>query len=463
MAEKNINEISREARVLYTKAQEAAQRENTDYAIALYNQVLEKEPGFFECRKALRGEQFKKNGSGGGFFKKMLSGAGSSPLVAKGQLALRSNPAGALAIAEQILNSDPNGSGGHKIVVEAARALELPKTAVLSYETLVKNSPKDKNLAIDYALACAEAGNAAPGERHLMALIAENPLDGELKQALKDMSARKTLGEGGYGALESGKGSFRDVLKNKDEAVLLEQQNRVVKTEDRTETLIKEYESRLQNEPNNLKLVRSLAELYTEKKQFDQAFALYDRVKNSEMGNDPSLEAAIAKTKVRQFDSQIEQVNPFAPDHAAQVDQLKAAKLEFQVTECQKRVERYPTDLAIRYEMGALYYQIGKYSEAITEFQKAQQNPHKRLAAMNYLAKCYEKKKMFDFAARTLQNAIKEKLIFDDEKKEMTYNLGTVFESMGKKDDAIEQYKLIYEVDSGYKDVAAKVEASYGG
>ena len=42
MAEKNINEISREARLLYTKANEAAQRENVDYAIALYNQVLEK-------------------------------------------------------------------------------------------------------------------------------------------------------------------------------------------------------------------------------------------------------------------------------------------------------------------------------------------------------------------------------------------------------------------------------------
>jgi tetratricopeptide (TPR) repeat protein len=462
MAEKNINEISREARVLYTKAQEAGQRDNTDYAIALYNQVLEKEPGFFDCRKALRAEQFKKAGSGGGFFKKMLSGAGSSPLVAKGQLALRSNPAGALVIGEQILNSDPSSSGGHKIIVEAAKALEFPKTAVLSYETLIKNSPKDKNLAIEYALACAEAGDAKPGERHLMDMLRENPTDGELNQALKDMSARKTLGEGGYGALEGGKGSFRDILKNKDEAVLLEQQNRVVKTEDRTESLIKEYEGRLQNEPNNLKLVRSLAELYTEKKQFDQAFALYDRVKNSEMGNDPSLEAAIAKTKVRQFDHQIEQVNPFAADHAAQIEQLKAAKLEFQVTECQKRVERYPTDSAIRYEMGALLYQIGKYSEAIQEFQKAQNNPHKRLSAMGYLAKCYEKKKMFDFAARTLQNAIKEKQIFDEEKKEMTYNLGTVFESMGKKEEAIEQFKLIYEVDSSYKDVAAKVEASYG-
>ena len=112
--------------------------------------------------------------------------------------------------------------------------------------------------------------------------------------------------------------------------------------------------------------------------------------------------------------------------------------------------------------MGALLFQIGKYSEAIQEFQKARQNPHKKLAAMNYLAKCYEKKKMFDFAARALQDAIKEKPIFDDEKKEMTYNLGTVFESMGKKDDALEQFKVLYDIDSSYKDVAAKVEASYG-
>jgi len=462
MAEKNINEISRDARMLYTKAQEAAQRENTDYAITLYNQVLEKEPGFFEGRKALRAEQFKKAGAAKGFFGKMFNSAGSSPQVAKAQLALRSNPANALAIGEQILNTDPHGSAGHKIIVEAAKSLEFPRTAVLSYETLIKNSPKDKNLAIEYALACAEAGDASPGERLLMEMLRETPNDGELNQALKDLSARKTLGEGGYGALAGGKGSYRDILKNKDEAVLLEQEKRTVKTEDVNDRLIKEYEGRLQSEPNNLKIVRELADIYTQKKQFEKAFELYDRVKNSEMGNDPSLALAMAKTKVRQFDYQIEQLNPFAPEHAAQVEQLKAAKAEYQMEECRKRVERYPTDLAIRFELGVLYFQTGKYTEAITEFQKAQNNPNKKLAAWGYLAKCYSQKKMYDFAASTLQKAIKEKLIFDEEKKEMTYTLGTVLESMGKKDEAIEQFKLIYEVDSGYKDVAAKVEASYG-
>ena len=465
MAEKSINEISRDLRVLFVKGNEAAQRENFDYAIALFNQVLEKEPGLFECRKALREAQFRKAGDGGsGFFKRMMSGAGSSPQVAKAKMAMNKNPAEALAIAEQILNGDPNNSAAHRLIVEAAQALDLPHTGVLSLETLLKNSPKDKGLAIQFADAlAASGGDASRGEQILSELLRARPGDGELSKALKNLSARKTMDKGGYSSLEGGQGSYRDILKNKQEAVSLEQEKRVVKAEDVAERLIGEYEARLETEPKNLKLVRSLAELYTQKKQFDRALSLYDRIRASEMGNDPSLERAIAETVVRRFDYQAEQLDPAAPDYAEQSAKIQAEKVDYQITECQKRVEKYPTDLAIRFEMGMLYFQAGKFSEAIAEFQKAQSNPHKHLAAMSYLAQSFAKRKMFDLAARTLQNAIKEKLVFDDEKKDLVYNLGCVLESMGKKEEAVNQFKIIYEMDISYKDVAAKVDAFYAG
>jgi tetratricopeptide (TPR) repeat protein len=470
MAEKKLNEISRDARTLFTKASEAAQRENLDYAITLFCQMLEKEPAFYDCRKALRAAQFKKAGAGGGrgFFKKMMSGAGSSPQIARAKMVLGKNPGEAMAIAEQILNGDPENSSAHRIIVDAAQALELPRTAVLSYETLVKHSPKDRGLAIDFARALADAGDVSAGEHNrgekiLMDLLRENPNDGELNQALKNLSARKTLNEGGYGALEGGEGSYRDILRNKEEAVSLEQENRVVKSEDNTARLISEYETRLPSEPDNLKLVRSLAELYAQKKEFDKSLELYDRIKKSDMGNDPSLDTAIANTIVRRFDNQIAELNPFEPDHAEQAAKIQAQKLEFQLAECRKRVEKFPTDLAIRFEMGVLYFQTGKVSEAISEFQKAQGNPHKRLAAMSYLAQCFARRKMFDLAARTLQNALKEKPVFDDEKKDLTYQLGCVLEGMGKKEEAVEQFKIIYETDISYKDVAAKVDAFYAG
>ena len=239
MAEKSLNELPRELRMLFTKGSEALQRDNLDYAIELFNQVLAREPAQYEVRKALRTAQFKKAGSGRGFFKKMLSSAGSQPLVAKGHLALNKNPAEALQIAEQILNGDPNNSAAHRLVVEASFALELPLTAVSSLEILAKNSPKDREVAIKFAQALADAGQSGRAEKILADLYQQFPTDNDLAQALKDLSARKTLDEGGYDALADGKGSYRDILKNEEEAVSLEQQNRQVKTEDITERLLK--------------------------------------------------------------------------------------------------------------------------------------------------------------------------------------------------------------------------------
>lgn len=463
MAEKSLNELPRELRGMFTKGSDALQRDNYDYAIDLFNQILAREPAQIEIRKALRTAQLKKAGAGSGFFKKMLSTAGSQPLLAKGHMALNKNPAEALQVAEQVLNSDPGNSGAHKLVVEAATALEMPRTAVISLEILSRNYPKDVDVAIKFARALADTGQPGRAEKTLADLSRSFPTHSDLAQALKDLSARKTLDEGGYDALADGSGSYRDILKNKDEAVSLEQQNRQVKTEDVTERLINEYETRLKAEPKNLKLVRSLAELYTQKKQYDKALSYYEQIKASDVGADASLDRSIAETMVRKFDHELEQLDSSAPEFAEKSARIQAEKEAYQLSECQKRADKFPTDLQIRFELGQLYFKAGKVGEAIQEFQKAQANPHRRVAAMNFLAQCFAKRRMFEVATRTLQNALKEKLVFDDEKKELIYNLGCMLESMGKKDEALKQFEQIYEVDISYRDVAAKVDAFYAG
>src|SRR5262249_53983406 len=150
--------------------------------------------------------------------------------------------------------------------------------------------------------------------------------------------------------------------------------------------------------------LRNLAELYTEKKQFDRALNYYDQIKATETGAaDSTIDRAIAETKVRRFEHEVTKLDPTAADFAEKTAALNAEKMNFQVDECRKRVERFPTDLAIRFEMGVLYFQAGRYAEAIKEFQKAKGNPHKSIASMNYLAQCFAKRKMFDLAAENLQ------------------------------------------------------------
>ena len=156
-------------------------------------------------------------------------------------------------------------------------------------------------------------------------------------------------------------------------------------------------------------------------------------------------------------------LDPQSPEYAELSTRLKAERDHFTLEECKGRAEKYPNDLQIRFELGQLYFNAGKTSEAMQEFQKAQSNPNRRIQSLSYLGQCFARRNMNDMASRSLQTALKEKLVFDDEKKEIIYALGCVLEKMGKVEEAMDQFKQIYEVDMGFKDVAPKVDAYYSG
>jgi tetratricopeptide (TPR) repeat protein len=461
MPEKTISDIHRSVRELYDRGNAAIQKKNYDYAIAIYNQVLQQEPAFYPCREALRACQFAKAGSGGGFFKKVFGTASASPLLAKAQIQLRTNPEEALATCEQILNNDPNHGAANKILAEAAMQLGFPKTAVLSLEICFKNSPRDTDVAMRLGEALAQAGQIDRGEKIYEDLKRANPGDPEIDQALKNLAAKRTLREGGYDALAGGTGSYRDILKNKSEAASLEQENRTVKSADVAQDLIAQYTARLEKEPGNRRLLRSIADLHAQRKEFDKALAMYAEITQQEGEADPSLEKAISETRIRKAEYFLSQLDPAASDYNEQRAALEKELSDMRVSEAKSRVEKYPNDLQFRFELGKIYFEAGRIGEAIPELQKAQANPNRRIAALYYLGECFARRNMFDLAAKTLQTASGEKVGFDDEKKQLIYALGLVYEKMGKAEDAINQFKQIYEVDIEYKDVAQKVDAYY--
>ena len=461
MAEKTMSQIPRPVREQYQKGMSAFDCKNIDYAIAIFNQVLAQEPAFFECRQALRATQHKKSGGSSTFFKKMLSGAGSSPLLAKAQIAGLKDPLEAIKTAEQILNSDFNSAAAHKLLAEAALAADLPKTAVLSLEIVVKNSPKDEEAQKSLARAYSAAGEGEKAEQVMAELMRQHPGDLRLADELKDISARKTLAEGGYDALASGTGSYRDILKDKERSVELEQEGRQVKTDDVAQRQIAKLEAELAREPNDMKKLRSVAELYTQQKNFDRALATYNRIVEKEGAADSSLQKAIAETTLRKLEQAIAKLDPQGPGYVEASAELKAERDNYALSEIRQRAERYPGDLGIRFELAELLFKLGKISEAMPEFQKARANPHKRIQALAYLGQCFAARGMYDMAASQLQSALEEKPVFDDEKKEMTYVLAGVFQKMGKLDEADELYKQIFQIDMSFKDVTAKVEASY--
>lgn len=454
-----MDEISFATRELFTKGVSALKKDNLDYAVTLLTQCVKLEPGFFEARSALRAAQHQRTGSrSGGFFRKWM---GSASSLTKGQLALRSNPFDALMIAEEALNDDPTNAAAHQLLAEAALAVDLPKTAILSLEIAFKNKPHDRGLAVQLADVLGKLGDRARAEKILRDLLADDPHDSTLNEKLKNLLANRTMAEGGYNELADGTGSYRDILKNRDEAVVLEQEHRMVKDADVAAGLIAQYVARLEKEPRDLKLRRDIADLHLSQGEHDLAVKWLESIQEVGGVPDPVIAQAIYEARLAQFEHRRRAVDPQAPDAAAQGAAIEREQTEFMLADAKRRVEANPSDLHLRCDLGELYLKVGRITEAIGELQKAQNNPNRRIPAMCLLGQAFARRGMNDLAARKFEDALKEKLVFDAEAKELHYQLGLVLEKQGKRAEAVEHYKLIYEQDIAFRDVAERVDAFY--
>ncbi len=459
MAEKTVNEIPRAVRDQYDKGVAALERSDLDYAIELLLSVTKAEPGFLAGRDALRKVGRKKAGQGGGLFKKLLITASSSPALAKARMTTESQPLEAMFVAEQVLANDPKSSLAHDIFSKAALLAGFPRSAMMSLEALRQETPADKDVSIRLSEAYTSIGQNDKAEAVFAALMRHHPNDPQLNEMAKNISASRTLSEGGYQNLADGTGNFRQALRNKDEAARLEQETRITKDAAQSENLIEQYVARLVTEPDNIKLLKNVAELYAQQKDYYRAIEYYNLIEGIPGAMDSILELARNDATVKRFNQVIAQLDPALEDYEQKKADVTGQRDEFVLSDCRARTEKYPTDKAIRFDLGMIYFNLGRLAEALPEFQQAENNPHKRLQAMHYSARCLAARNMNDMAARKLQTALKEKAAFDDERKELLYTLGCVLEKSGKLAEAMNQFEQIYEVDMKFRDVASRVDA----
>ncbi len=439
-------------------------RKNYDYAMMLFCQLLDQEPGCLDCREALRITQFRKAEEGGqrSFFKKAFGMTGDLAHLSKARMLLKSNPAEAMSAIEQVLNKDPQNVSAHHLMADAALAAGFIRTALISLELLFnKLGQRDMAMARKLADTFVKAGQPGKAEGIYSQLVDENPDNLELAQALKDVSASRTMKEGGYESAAAEGSSFRAALKSEEESRRLEQEARLVQTSDSSEEIIKNLEAKVEEEPNSLRWWRALADQYMRVKEYEKALHAYETLKALFSGTDPQLSMNILRVKLRMIDSELATLDPEDPDLAEKTAALKKQQAELELAEMESLSEANPTDMIVLFDLAALYFKEGKLGKAIQALQKTQNYPGKKTASLLLLGQCFAQRKMYDLAVRAYSNALQDKRSMDEEKKELLYLLGLTYEMMGKKEDAIEHFKLIYEVDIGYRDVAEHVDAYY--
>ncbi len=258
--------------------------------------------------------------------------------------------------------------------------------------------------------------------------------------------------------------SYRDIIKDKEEATALEQESRMVRAEDMVTNLIHEQLEKLKSNPNNPVVVRELGKLYAQKGDYDTALQYFEQLTASEGGVDAALEREIGEIKAKRVDAAIaakkEELKQ-QPANSARLEQeiagLEEESRSLRLAETQRLVQRYPNDLMYRFDYAVLLMNSGQIQEAVEQFQKAVGQPQKRVASLNYLGQCFQELGLHDLAVEQFSKAIAETPSMDNLKKDLIYNLGTAYEAMGEADKALAEFKKIAAVDYGFRDVREKI------
>ncbi len=457
-------DLSDQLRGYWLKAVAAIELRNFGYAIELLQNLLKQEPEFLTGRQMLRRAAVTRVKSE----KKSFFNISTSPLaLMKAQREVKKDPRKTIELVEKILEAEPYSQQANMLLKDAAVAAQYPEIALFAMETLLEHDPRDVKVLHEIGRLYQRYEQSDKAVEAYGRITEIDPTDLEAVKLGKDASARASMKTGGWNEAES----YRDLIKDKEVAVSLEQQSRMQLTGESLEQQITETFARHEAEPQNVDLAKRLGALHDQKDDLEGAVAWYQYAVDLTNKSDPGLVRKVADLKMRQLERKIRDDEAYLAQQssgdeniATRLSELEGAKkqrAEILIDDARKRLDRNPTDLQLRYELGEHLTHAGQYRDALPELQRARQNPNARLKAMNLLGRCYRELGMLDLAAKQLEDAAREMLVMDAVKKEIVYNLGLVYEQMGDPEKYIDAMKKIYESDYGYRDVAARVESSY--
>jgi len=464
MPVKTEKELSQGSRALWLKAIAAIELQNFGYAISLVQELLKQEPEFLTGRQLLRrAEVTKSKAARKGFFNISTAPIG----LMKAQREMKTNPKRAVEMLEDVLETEPYNRQANLLLKEAAVAAGWPEIGVFALRSLLEENARDVKLLHDLGRLYHQLGDHENEVDVYNQISAIDPLDPQAIRLGKDALARASMKRGGWTEAKS----YRDLIKDKDEAISLEQQRRIRLTGAAIDQQIAETYARHQAEPENLDFARRLGALNEKKEDFEAAIRWYQYAADLTKGVDTGLLRRISDLKIKCLEHEIAAHEEFLSAHSStdklyseKSEQLRAAKTnraQIRIADAQERVARNPTDLQLRFELGENFFDAGRFRDAVPELQRARQNPHARLKAMNLLGCCYGELGMLDLAVKQLEEASQEIVSMDEMKKDIVYNLGIIYERMNETGKSLACMKQIYEIDYGYRDVARRVESSY--
>src|SRR5437764_5597350 len=268
MAVKTEKELSSDLQAHWLKAVAAIELRNFGYAISLLRGILKQEPQFLTGRQLLRRAEVTRMKAAK---KKFFNLSTASVAVMKAQREMKKDAKRAVELIEKILEDEPYNKQANLALKEAAVAAGWLETAVFALQTLLEENARDTKLLHELARLYQALGESEREVEIYNRINAIDPADAAAMRLGKDASGRDSMKSEGWGAAES----YRDLIKDKEAAVSLEQQSRMQLTGESLSQQIAETYALHQAEPQNVDAARRLGALSEAKDDLEAAIAWY--------------------------------------------------------------------------------------------------------------------------------------------------------------------------------------------
>lgn len=409
----------RKAQRFFEHAQTVADAHNYDYAIELYISGLRHDPDNMRHHEALREVALRRKVGGGkpaGFTARLRS-RGATPVDRMLQI-------------ESVWAKDPLNTKLMREFMEAAIEaseaepdLNLSEVAHwaggLALEFASQGAKTDRRAMVQLRDLFARIGSYAEATEACKVALRFAPNDDQLLMDLKNLEAERTMQEGGYSAASQSEeeGGFRRVVRDMDKQTALDQEDRIVKRSSDVEQLIERARSEHEQDPENLDKLGKLVDALLNKDDDDHENEAITLLQHAwEQSGQYRHKMRIGDVRMKQFNRHLRQLKQQSAqatgDEAERLKQrmrqVNQKRLAFELEEYQERVKHYPTDLALRHELGRRLFYTGQIDEAISAFQQAKNDPKHRSVAHQYLGTCYISKGWHEEAIETLRAAIEQ-------------------------------------------------------
>ena len=465
MQPKSVKEVSERVKGFYEKAQQAARQRNFDYSIEMYNTALKHCPEFRDARLELRKVELDKIGN-------KVSGARQAWIATKNTMALNVKGPGfikkedynsAFEIAEGVLAKDPTVPGALKLLAKTAEEGGYDWLAIDTLEFYIKFHNKDTvtmRWLVELYLDNSRGEDAVNLCNKMLRL---DQTDGEIKSLLKNAMARAAMDKSSW---------MEDQKKEGTGAVEKEGEEggstAPPKAKDATQQLIKKYETVLHDGNDTVDVRKKLARNYIKAAMYDEAIEQLEACNSMGGQTDPGVQNMMFQAVDLRFEKAIKAWEDYGAKGAAEETQAsqEIAKLEgqrsdYRLLRARERAVTYSNDPNIHMELAMILWERQEIDEALVEFQKAQGSPRHRKKATLHKGKCFALKDQHDIAVKEFELLISEMPEMNKEKLDAIYELAASLKQMGREEESMEQYKIIYQEDVSYRDVKEIMDGFY--